>query len=239
MKKYYFPATDEDMEEIYGSNHVVCLDEAEIRRLSSEWETDVSAQMREATPAEIAEYGTFDSGVPYFAIYEDNGGGVVLFIWDDNEDEFHAFTGWEIAPDGALMGALSELREDPAAYRNWEEWEGDSNSLHAEFEEDPMNNQLVGWRDTETNFLEHIAPEKMGFAARRALGVRDDYLDPEKMTGREVIELISRRIDELSALPEVQEKVLEIAEEKGMEDAGRVFFLLAIATLFGTDYPIG
>lgn len=60
MKTYYFP-NDGHADAIYGSQYPVCLDEAEVKRLSREWGEDLFEVMHEATPDEIAEYGVYNS----------------------------------------------------------------------------------------------------------------------------------------------------------------------------------
>lgn len=62
MKKtYYLPTDGIDPETIYGNGEIVCIDEAEIRRLSREWDVDLFQQMRPATNDEVAEYGVYNS----------------------------------------------------------------------------------------------------------------------------------------------------------------------------------
>lgn len=63
MKKtYYFPDAGTDGIEIFtGGESPVCIDGEEVERLSKEWDIDLMEHMHEATPEEIAEYGTSDN----------------------------------------------------------------------------------------------------------------------------------------------------------------------------------
>lgn len=61
-KKYYFP-NPEYVDTIFGDQYPVCLDRAEVDRLSHEdggWE-NIWEQVHEASAAEIEEFGVYDS----------------------------------------------------------------------------------------------------------------------------------------------------------------------------------
>lgn len=60
MKTYYIPKDGIDPVSIYGTEPVVCISAKEVSRLSHEWKVDLMEQMREATPDEIKEFGTYD-----------------------------------------------------------------------------------------------------------------------------------------------------------------------------------
>lgn len=60
MKTYYLPKDGIDPDSIYGQEPVVCISAKEIARLSREWDVNLMDQMREATPDEIKEFGTYD-----------------------------------------------------------------------------------------------------------------------------------------------------------------------------------
>lgn len=60
MKKYYICDSD-NFDIVFWSGDYVCLDEAEVNRLSAEWETNLMEIMHEATEKEIEEYGVYDS----------------------------------------------------------------------------------------------------------------------------------------------------------------------------------
>lgn len=63
MKNYYF-ADAEYIDRIYGAESPVCVDEAEIARLASEWDMttdELMAQFHVASQAEMDEYGVYNS----------------------------------------------------------------------------------------------------------------------------------------------------------------------------------
>lgn len=63
MKKKYYFADDEYIDSIYGSEHPICIDMAELKRLAREWEmttAELRRQMHEASAEEIAEYGIYN-----------------------------------------------------------------------------------------------------------------------------------------------------------------------------------
>lgn len=64
MKKtYYFP-NGEFNDEFFGGSDAICVDRAQIKWLAEEWGMSflkLMSQMHEATAAEIAEYGVYDS----------------------------------------------------------------------------------------------------------------------------------------------------------------------------------
>ena len=53
------------------------------------------------------------------------------------------------------------------------------------------------------------------------------------MSDKEAFDLIGRRAQELAALPEIREKMTELAGKSGKEAAERMVYLMAIATLAG------
>lgn len=55
------------------------------------------------------------------------------------------------------------------------------------------------------------------------------------MSDKEAYKLIGERVKELSANLKIQKKMLEIAREKGREEAERLLYLAAIATLVGQE----
>lgn len=62
MKPYYFPNSGY-VDAIFGSQSPVCMDRAEVDRLSREdggWE-NIWEQVHEASAAEIEEFGVYDS----------------------------------------------------------------------------------------------------------------------------------------------------------------------------------
>lgn len=66
MSKTYFIPNDEHMNTWFGSAYPVCMDLAEVSRLASDWGMELDEamdQLHEASDAEIAEYGVYDSPV--------------------------------------------------------------------------------------------------------------------------------------------------------------------------------
>ena len=53
------------------------------------------------------------------------------------------------------------------------------------------------------------------------------------MSDKEAFALIGRRAQELAALPEIREKMTELAGKSGREAAERMVYLMAIAKLAG------
>lgn len=64
MKTYYMIDSNIDPDTVYGPFNPICLDEAEVKRLSADWEVDLFEQMHEASREEIAKYGVYDSPAP-------------------------------------------------------------------------------------------------------------------------------------------------------------------------------
>ena len=58
--KYYIATEGKIADSIYGSQYPCCLSEAEVKRLSLEWETNLFAYMHEASRDEIETYGTYE-----------------------------------------------------------------------------------------------------------------------------------------------------------------------------------
>jgi len=56
-----------------------------------------------------------------FEVYENGGGGILLYLFDDEEVK-KVFEGWECGEKGGLLNAINQLVEDPDA---WESWDGD------------------------------------------------------------------------------------------------------------------
>lgn len=63
MKPYFFP-DPEHQGRFFGSSDPVCVDAREVRRLARDWDMDAAelfAQLHEASDAEAAAYGTYDT----------------------------------------------------------------------------------------------------------------------------------------------------------------------------------
>nr|DAG63895.1 MAG TPA: hypothetical protein [Caudoviricetes sp.] len=55
-----------------------------------------------------------------YRVYEDNGGFVRLYIYDDAGVPVAVVAGWELSPKGQLLAALLELHADADAWQEWE-----------------------------------------------------------------------------------------------------------------------
>lgn len=63
MKKIWYFADSEYMDNIYGSEYPVCIDYEEMKRLAGEWEMSIDElmeQFHEATEDEIEMYGVYN-----------------------------------------------------------------------------------------------------------------------------------------------------------------------------------
>ena len=66
MAKTHFIPNDEHMDIWFGSAYPVCMDLAEVSRLASDWGMELDEamdQLHEASDAEIAKYGVYDSPI--------------------------------------------------------------------------------------------------------------------------------------------------------------------------------
>ena len=63
LQKKYYLSDDEYVDSIYGSDHPICIDMTELKRLAREWElttAELRRQMHEASAEEIAGYGIYN-----------------------------------------------------------------------------------------------------------------------------------------------------------------------------------
>ena len=56
-----------------------------------------------------------------FEVYENNGGGILLYLFEGDEVK-KVFEGWECGMEGGLLNAINQLVVDPDA---WESLDGD------------------------------------------------------------------------------------------------------------------
>ena len=103
MKKYYIITEGPKAEEIYGNQYPVCMDETEVKRLSQEWNEDLFEVMHEATPAELEQYGTYNSSV-FLNGHEVNFEAAVELMDDEIREELH---GEGIETEQAFLDAYS------------------------------------------------------------------------------------------------------------------------------------
>ena len=134
-----------------------------------------------------------------FEIYENNGGALLLALFGEDGTCSNIFENWEYGPENILSEAVDMLMEDPFSFRYWE---GDlvermnqdrqneldlarargyylvatepwtAESLWPLVSNNDPGTELVSGGDTETGEW-WFNPDRMGFAARRALGISD------------------------------------------------------------------
>lgn len=130
-----------------------------------------------------------------FEAYEDNSGGIWMFLLDDAGNAFAGFGNFEYNA-GSLADAIDDLKKDPDGRRTWGgdlggdiemphrvranpetgEWEDGgemtAEELRREFAEE-RTAELVAW-SSDGERVEYCKPEKMGIAARKALNISID-----------------------------------------------------------------
>lgn len=106
-----------------------------------------------------------------YEVYEDNGGGLSLCVMDGDA----GIAIYCVAGPSVLLDAASQLRKDPEA---WVSWDGEFHDVAGISEDVPTSvlygdlyGDLVAWMTAGDEAWEHIPAERMGFAARIALGL--------------------------------------------------------------------
>lgn len=96
---------------------------------------------------------------------EDNGGGLHLAVFDENDAIIYVHTGFEFCP-GDLAECIEQLKlgEDPA---NWEGNEDDPAGMYED-----MTRGEYGWEIVADE--NGVYPAQMGFAARKEFGIPRD-----------------------------------------------------------------
>ena len=115
-----------------------------------------------------------------YEVYENNGGGVFLVIFDGDSHPMKIFENWEyVTEKGILLSAIAELKGDPMA---WKSWDGDlMENLESigcmETIEQAYENlgDLVAWSG-ENGEMENIPVNRIGFAARKCLDLQEENL---------------------------------------------------------------
>lgn len=127
-----------------------------------------------------------------FTAYEDNGGGIALFIIDDNGDAIAAYGNFEY-DRGSLAEAIANIND----YRSFGGNYGGDIEMPMHFEtsdegfsvpdrELTIDELYRCWADDETNTMiawsdgdgvSYCDVDRMGFAAREALDVKEDDYD--------------------------------------------------------------
>ena len=85
----------------------------------------------------------------HFEAYEDNGGGVILFILNEDNSVIEAFSGFEYQEYNSLTLALNDLSEDKDSWKSWDNKESinlvkiniSPNELYAQYQN--IENDLI------------------------------------------------------------------------------------------------
>lgn len=109
-------------------------------------------------------------------IYEDNGGGIHLCILDGSEC-IAVFGDWQhVGEPGILIDACNQMRIDPDAYLSWDGDEcGDDLAAADLYLEISEVDDLIAWID-EAGELQTEEWDKIGYAGRKALGLKEDIV---------------------------------------------------------------
>lgn len=99
-----------------------------------------------------------------FEVIEDNGGGLTLVVFGNNEEVEYIHTGYEYC-SGSLIEDLNNLKDGANPV---EEWDGNMENPQ-EVYESFLNNE--GWEVVADN--DGIYPEKMGLAACKEFGIEN------------------------------------------------------------------
>jgi hypothetical protein len=100
-----------------------------------------------------------------YQVLEDNGGGLHLAVFDENDEVIYMHTGYEFS-----RGTLSECLEQLMLGEDTANWEGNEDDPAAMYED--LTSNEYGWEVvTDEN---GVYPAKMGFAARKEFGIPCD-----------------------------------------------------------------
>lgn len=111
-----------------------------------------------------------------FEIYENNGGGLFLVIFDSDCNPIRIFENWEYGGPGILADAIKQLEDSPSAYEWWDEDLMERLAIEREDLGLPeitiadMYDKLNG-NDVLIADSNCMYPDRMGSAAQDALGV--------------------------------------------------------------------
>ena len=96
-----------------------------------------------------------------FEVLEDNGGGLTLFVFDENGKVEYAHTGFEYIP-GELKNCIEELKNDANPIEEWDNNMDDFENVYDSFTEEERENG--GWELVADN--DGFYYEKMGASAK-------------------------------------------------------------------------
>lgn len=110
-----------------------------------------------------------------FEIYENNGGGLSLFLLGTDSNPIAGFRGWEDS-SGSLREAIDGLKSDSDSWREWSGYgEIEESDLENCYREADDMDTLIAWCEGEA--VEYCDVRKMGYAARDTLLI--DASEPE------------------------------------------------------------
>lgn len=101
-----------------------------------------------------------------FEVIEDNGGGLTLAVFGDNDEVIYFHSGFEYNP-GTLMECLKSLKDGDDPIKHW-----DGNEEEPQKAYDNLTSFEYGWEIVADN--DGIYPEKMGYAACKEFGVENE-----------------------------------------------------------------
>ena len=108
-----------------------------------------------------------------YEVIEDNGGGLHLAVFDDNNKVAYIHSGYEYTK-GSLVSSIEELKSDNNCMENWD---GNCGGVKWEFGTDPqalydnITSYEYGWKIVADN--NGIYSDKMGYAAKFEFGMEE------------------------------------------------------------------
>lgn len=102
-----------------------------------------------------------------YEVIEDNGGGLTLVVFNNNDQVDYLHTGYEYASPGTLLDDLKSLEngDNPAI-----DWEGNEDNPQSVY--DNITSFTYGWEIVADN--NGMYPCKMGYAACREFGIHKE-----------------------------------------------------------------
>lgn len=101
-----------------------------------------------------------------YQVIEDNGGGLHLFIFDENDSVIRGFSNFEYLSHEDFILNLDALKGGD----DGSDWEGQHDNPQAEY--DNITSSEFGWVLVANE--SRMWPERMGRAAQMAFGIEDE-----------------------------------------------------------------
>lgn len=102
-----------------------------------------------------------------YEVIEDNGGGLILSVFDKNGNVEYLHSGYEFSNSGSIMRDIMMLKNDANPIRDW-----DGNEENPQAVYDSIISSECGWEIVADN--DGIYPDKMGCAARKEFGLLEN-----------------------------------------------------------------